>query len=118
VEIAVSKALYVAYLTGQAGNSLGLFYIGDGSIYGIDVGLVRYEGQYSQHDRHSPLVGSVEMILPEMGQLITGAPLGAGPTRFPIRLELAHDFANGDVIRIDTMYGPVNARFEKVQELP
>jgi hypothetical protein len=112
----VPKALYVAYLTGQAGSSLGLFYIGDGSVYGIDVGLARYEGQYTQQDHCSPLVGTVEMILTQEVQLIMGPT--NGPGRVPIRLELGHDFANGDVIRFETPYGPINARFEKIQDLP
>jgi hypothetical protein len=62
-------------MTGQAGNSLGLFYIGDGSVYGIDVGLARYEGKYSQKDNRSPLIGTVEVTLPQNVQLITSATI-------------------------------------------
>jgi hypothetical protein len=112
------KALYIGYMAGHAGNAIGLFYIGDGLIYGIDAGLVRYEGRYLQKNKNSSLVGTIEMIFPEGSQLITGPAIGDKPGRIAIQLELGPDFANGDIVRIETPYGPVNSRFEKVHDVP
>jgi hypothetical protein len=41
-----TPALYIAYLTGTAGISMALFYIGKGVIAGGDVGGMRYDGIY------------------------------------------------------------------------
>ena len=38
------KALYVAYFTGVAGQSIGLFYIGGGILAGVDVATMQYDG--------------------------------------------------------------------------
>jgi len=42
----MAKALYVAYFTGVAGQSIGLFYIGDGMLVGVDVATMQYDGSY------------------------------------------------------------------------
>jgi hypothetical protein len=44
--IQMAKALYVAYFTGVAGQSIGLFYIGDGMLVGVDVATMQYDGSY------------------------------------------------------------------------
>jgi hypothetical protein len=59
----MSKALYVAYFTGIAGQSIGLFYIGDGILVGVDVATMQYDGSY-QTKRDGSLEGAVEYVLP------------------------------------------------------
>lgn len=112
----MAKALYVAYFTGVAGQSMGLFYIGDGVIAGIDVAAMQYDGTYST-SADGDLDGMVEYVLPAGVPLITGAPAGIMPMRVPVRLHLPLNFYDGRVLTIDTPTGPVNARFEKIKEL-
>ncbi len=112
----MAKALYVAYFTGVAGQSIGLFYIGDGVIAGIDVGGMQYDGTYSTAADGS-LDGTVNYILPAGIASITGAPAGAMPMRVAVRLNLPSDFDSGRTIAIETPTGPVNAHFEKMKEL-
>ena len=49
----MAKALYVAYFTGVAGQSLALFYIGDGVLAGVDVATMKYTA-ISPHSQMAP----------------------------------------------------------------
>lgn len=113
----MAKALYIAYFTGIAGQSIGLFYIGDGLLVGVDVATMQYSGSYKTK-RDGSLEGVVEYVLPAGASLITGAPAGVAPTRVTTKLTLPVDFADGRVVTIDTPLGPVNAKFEKVKDIP
>ena len=110
-------ALYAAYLTGTAGQSIGLFYIGDGILAGIDVGTMKYDGAYTTNPDGS-LEGAIEYIIPAGGPLITGGTPSVSTARITVPLKLPVGFDDGRVITINTPLGPVNARFEKVKDLP
>src|SRR5712671_6400253 len=86
--MAKSKALYVAYLTGVAGQSIGLFYIGDGLIFGVDVGTMQYDGSYATTEDGS-MQGAIEYVVPAGVPLITGAPAGVASTRISLTLRYA-----------------------------
>ena len=113
----MAKALYAAYLAGVSGQSIALFYIGDGVIAGVDVSLMQYDGKYSLTS-DGGLDGALEYVVPAGVGLITGAPPSAISTRVAMRLKLPPNFADGQTLTIDTPTGPVNARFEKIKELP
>jgi hypothetical protein len=112
----MDKALYVAYLTGAAGQTMALIYIGGGIIAGIDVGTMQYDGSYAVRPDGS-LEGTVEYVTPSGTTLITGVGLST-PTKVPMRLHLPASFADGRVITFETPFGKVNARFEKLKDLP
>jgi hypothetical protein len=112
----MSKAIYVAYLTGVAGQSIGLFYIGDGVLAGVDVGTMQYDGVYTVTDDGS-LEGVLEYVVPAGVSLITGAPAGVAPARISLKLKLPASFADGRVVTVETPLGPVNAKFEKIKDI-
>ncbi len=113
----MSKALYVAYLTGVAGQSIGLFYIGEGILSGIDIGTMRYDGAYVVAEDGS-LEGALDYVIPAGVSLITGAPPGVAPTKITLKLKLPANFADGQVVTVETPLGPVNAKFEKIKDIP
>ena len=113
----MSRAIYAAYFTSFAGQSIGLFYIGDGLLTGIDVGTMKYDGAYKTMPDGS-LEGTVEYVVPPGVSLITGTPPSNTPTKLQLKLTLPANFDDGRVITIETPAGPVNARFEKIKELP
>lgn len=113
----MSNALYIAYFSGAVGQSIGLFYIGSGVIAGVDVGGMTYDGGYKIAEDGS-LEGIVEYNVPPGTALITGMTGGATPVKIPVKLRLPADFANGQVLTIPTPTGAVNARFEKMKDLP
>lgn len=112
----MAKALYCTYLTGMAGQSVGLFYIGDGIVAGIDIATMQYNGAYTIADDGS-LEGAIEYTIPGGTAVITGTtPLTS--TKITTPLKLPAGFDDGRVVAIQTPLGPVNARFEKVRDLP
>jgi hypothetical protein len=113
----MAKALYVAYLTGVAGQSIGLFYIGDGIIAGVDAGTMQYNGAYVAN-KDGSMEGAVEYVIPGGTPLITGAPASLTPTRVTVKLALPKGFDDGRVVAIETPLGPVNAKFEKLRDIP
>jgi hypothetical protein len=113
----MSKALYVAYLTGVAGQAVGLFYIGDGLVIGVDGGTMQYDGSYTTMEDGS-MQGVIEYVVPAGVPLITGAPTGMSSTRVTMKLSLPADFHDGRVVALETPLGPVNAKFEKVKDIP
>jgi hypothetical protein len=112
-----ARALYAAYLSGAAGKSLALFYIGDGVIAGVDVGGVVYDG-HATYETDGSLQGAVSFTAPAGTPLITGISGPTSPTVVSIPLSLPEGFADGRVTRIETPMGPLNARFEKIRDLP
>lgn len=108
----MTGSLYTVYMTGTAGNSIGLFYIGNGQISGIDVGGMKYEGNYTVEEKGN-YKGVLTFIVPENQQLITGQK-SVTEQRIDMPLYLPSDFwLNGRVIRIETPLGSLNAVFEK-----
>ena len=110
-------AIYAAYFTSYAGQSIGLFYIGGGVLAGIDVGTMKYNGSLEKMPNGN-LSGVVEYEVPAGVSLITGGPPPNHPTKLSLKLELPAGFDDGRTITIETPVGPVNARFEKIKELP
>jgi hypothetical protein len=113
----MAKSLYAAYFTGVAGSALGVFYIGDGIIVGADAGGLKYDGSLTERADGS-LEGVVQFQVPPDTQLITGLA-ASEPQKITAPVTLAPGFDDGvTVTLINTPAGPVNARFERLRELP
>ncbi len=108
----------VAYFTGAVGQSIGMFYFGNGVISGVDVGGLKYDGNLSRQIDGS-FEGTVTLKIPAGTQLITGLAAGSSDHEMASHIRLPKDFATtGEVIRIDTPAGAVSARFELLREVP
>lgn len=113
----MSKNLYVAFFTGIAGSNMGMFCIGDGMIAGADGGGLKYDGTITEAE-DGTLQGVVQFNVPSDTQLISGMTSGIAQTLL-VRLRLPPGFDDGvQVTRIETPAGPINARFERLRELP
>lgn len=111
------KALFIAYMTGGSGQSVALFYIGDGAIAGVDIGGMQYDGKYVENS-DGTLDAVVDYIIPPNMPIITGFVGAALPAKVTLQLRLPAHFWNGQIIPISTPTGQVNAKFEKLKELP
>jgi hypothetical protein len=111
------RALFIAYMTGAAGQSVGLFYIGDGTIAGVDVGGMQYDGKYVEGP-DGALDAVVDYIIPPNTPIISGFVGAAQPAKVTLQLRLPPNFWNGQVIPVSAPTGQVNAKFEKLKELP
>jgi hypothetical protein len=112
------NGIYIGYFTGTLGNSMGVFYVGNGVIAGADIGSIRYDGTFSPTADGKTLQGKVKFTIPAGVVLISGLSGGGEPATIELPLSLPIDFASGAIARIQTPAGPVNARFEKVRDLP
>jgi len=113
-----ARALYAAYFSGASGKSIALFYIGDGVIAGVDTGGVTYDGPVTIDETDGSLQGAVNFTVPAGIPMITGISGPTDPTVLSIPISLPATFADGRVTRIETTFGPLNARFEKIRDLP
>lgn len=112
------KRICVAYLTGATGHSVAMFLIGDGVFSGADVGGIKYDGELLER-RNGSLDGVVKFSVPAGTHLITGMSAGETPQELTANITLPSNFDDGkSVVRIDTPAGAVNARFERLREVP
>ncbi len=114
----MQRALYMAYVTGVAGSSVLVFYIGDGVIVGVDFGTGKYDGTFTEAN-DGGIKGLLNFTIAPGRPMITGgvAPAQAMPP-IPIAFDFPKDFDKGPVVTLQTPLGPVNVRFEKVRDLP
>jgi hypothetical protein len=112
----MDKSLYIAYVTGAVGNTIALYYIGDGILAGVDAGGTKYDGTYRIEDDGS-YKGSLTYIIPRGVPVITGQVTTEEQT-VQLPFLLPKKFWDGQVVRLDSAIGPVNVKFEKLKDLP
>lgn len=103
--------IYTAYMSGAAGQGLGMFVFNAGAIAGADVAGITFAGSYDVRDDRA--VGMVEYVMPAASLSITGASFeqASGPIRVPIDLPIEIDPRT--TYRINTPIGPLNVKFVK-----
>lgn len=109
---------YAGYITGNAGVTTLLFALQRGRFVGVDVGGLKYDGVLEEKRDGSGYTLSLVYVIPPGASLITGASPPETTLKVPLSTELPLQFADGRVIGILTPLGPVNARFEKLRDLP
>jgi hypothetical protein len=112
----MDKSLYIAYVSGAVGSTVVLYYIGNGIIAGVDVSGMKYDGAYRIEDDGS-YEGNLIYTIPRGVLLITGQ-LTTEEQKIELPFILPKKFWDGQVVRIDSPVGPVNAKFEKLKDLP
>jgi len=105
---------YTAYLTGIAGQSIGMFVFTDGKVAGADAGGGRYDGTYIVSQDGLSIVADIRFVM-HGGLSITGAVSGSDPLTAQMKIELPSNIQPHRVHRLETPLGPVNAKFEKVR---
>lgn len=108
---------YIAYLTGSAGTSVLVFVLLNGKMVGADIGGMKYDGTIEANADGSGYKCSIVYVVPAGRALITGVPPSRTPTAVPLSMDLPREFADGRVITIETPFGAVNARFERVRDI-
>ncbi len=106
---------YVAYFTGAAGNSYGMFVFREGVVTGADAGGGRYDGEYQLSKDGTKVEGKIKFFLTAGNASITGAQAGSEPISIEVPIQLPVEIDRADVYRIETPIGPINAKFDKVR---
>ena len=112
----MSRSLYAGYMTASSGSSMGLFYLGDGILAGVDISGMKYDGTY-ELQLDGSYKGSLKYMIPSNTTVITGQS-ATEDTQVVMPLILPAEFWDGKVVRIETPLGLVNGRFEKIKDLP
>ena len=112
----MGKGLYIAYVTGSAGSTIILYYIGGEIVAGVDATGTKFDGSY-RIDEAGALIGVVTYLIEKGTALITGQTTAA-EQRVDVPFTLPHQFWDGRIVRIETPFGAVNAKFEKLKDLP
>lgn len=106
--------VYLGYMTGSAGTTLGIFHIANGVLAGGDIGGGVYDGKFRLEDNCA--VGELEFRAPNGGHLVSG-----GQIDFEIKLKSAFSFTlpieKEPYHTVQSSVGKINIRFEKVRDL-
>lgn len=108
---------YATYFTGAHGSGYAVLAMRSGVISGADPTGTSYDGVVEFSSTDESYRGTL-LLRPAAGSiLVTGVEMGSQPEPVAIPLRLPVDFANGQVIRIETPTGPINVTFKKLRNI-
>ena len=108
-------AFYAVYLTGAAGPSLAMLALRKHKVIGTDLTGVKIFGSYEAIDGGAHRVSVTVGVAPNT-YLLQG--VNSGPEDgYDVVFDLPEDFLARDFIRLETKYGPINARFVRLGDL-
>jgi hypothetical protein len=113
----IPDGIYAAYMSGKTGVSVLLLAISKGVMVGVDVGGLKYDGTVKETAEGYDC--SAVYTIPPGTPLITGPLQTNEPVKVPYQFKLPRNFLDASTtVRLETPLGPVNARFEKLRDLP
>jgi hypothetical protein len=105
------EGIYTAYMSGIAGQGLGMFVFSAGKIAGADIAGLTFSGDYSvENDR---VVGKIQYKMPKGSMSITGMVFENASSEIVVPIELPVLLDEKETYRIQTPIGPVNVKFVK-----
>jgi hypothetical protein len=107
---------YAAFLTGRGGQSIVLFAIKSGKIVGVDAGGLKYTGNMRTKSDDG-FTCDINYTIPPGVPLITGPGPVAKEVPINLLFELPKNFGEGPIVRIDTPFGPLNAKFQRLSDI-
>lgn len=108
--------IYAAYLSGKAGSGFAMLLFKDGKIAGADALGITFDGSFEvESNRETVLRVSVKS--PPNVPLIQGGMTGPEGDAYEMLARLPANFASEEFVRIETRYGPLNARLTKLRDL-
>jgi hypothetical protein len=110
------EGFFAGYLTGHSGTSIILFAVKDGRMIGVDMGGMKYDGQFQTKGDGTGFSCRISYTLLPGIPLITGPGPTANPTEITLTFDLPLNFAEGIIISIETPTGPLNAKFTKLRD--
>ncbi|PSJ59241.1 hypothetical protein C7I85_16600 [Mesorhizobium soli] len=94
-----------------------MFLFKDGVVSGADAGGGTYDGTFSPTQDGLNVDAIIKFSLSIGNQSITGASAMSEPITIDVPLRLPVRLDREDTFRIDTLIGPINAKFQKLREL-
>jgi hypothetical protein len=108
--------IYAIYLTAKDGKGLIVAAITQGKIAGADTECGTLVGTYSFDTRNKTYEIDAQLSFSADGSLIQGADIKKGFS-YSVAFSLPQNFTLIDYFKIDTPFGPVNAKFRFLTSL-
>lgn len=109
------EGFYVAYLAGRGGNTLLLFAVHSSILVGVDAGGMKYDGTVEKGP-HGTFLLRIKYTISPGTSLITGVGGVAVPTPVSLDFSIPSNFEAGSIVTIQTPFGPINAKLEKLRD--
>jgi hypothetical protein len=110
------EGIYAVYATSKSSKGLALLILKAGTIVGIDLERVCIDGTYSEVERDG-IEGFVKVIAPPNIKLVQGGSTGPSGFEYEMPFRLPLGFAQAPFCRLETPFGPLNLKFEKLRGL-
>ncbi|HCH72309.1 MAG TPA: hypothetical protein DFK19_10300 [Ochrobactrum sp.] len=107
---------YVGYMTAD-GYGVVLFVFRGASIVGVDAGGVKFDGTYAQDSVTKAYQGKIRVEAPPNIELVQGVNTGANGLSYEVPFSMPENFLEAPFIRVDTPFGPVHIKLEKLRDL-
>lgn len=107
---------YIGYMSGQ-GYGVALFVFRKPNIVGVDATGVTFDGNYNIDPKDGSLFGTMTIKVPPNIDLIQGGNTGPEGLIYKVTLSIPENFLDAPFIHVDTPFGPVNVKLEKLRDL-
>lgn len=107
---------YVGYMTAN-GYGVVLFVFKGDTIVGVDAGGVKFDGNFNQDTDTKAYRGKITVDAPPNIDLVQGVSSGANGLRYEVPFTMPENFLSAPFIKVDTPFGPVNIKLEKLRDL-
>lgn len=107
---------YVGYMTSN-GYGVVLFVFRGNTIVGVDAGGVKFDGTFSRDETTKAHRGMVTVDAPPNINLVQGVHTGVNGLKYEVPFSLPENFLSAPFIKVDTPFGAVNIKLEKLRDL-
>lgn len=109
---------YVGYMSAGSGYGVVMFIFQGKTIVGVDAGGVKFDGTFDANEDGSSLQGKITVSAPPNISLVQGISTGAEGLTYNLPFSMPTDFLDKPFIKIDTPFGAVNVKLEKLRDIP
>jgi len=108
---------YVGYMTAASGYGVVLFVFQGNVVVGVDAGGVKFDGSFLHDDDTGTYQGNIRVDAPPNISLVQGIPTGPSGLKYTVPFSLPADFLTSPFIKVETPFGAVNVKLEKLRDL-
>lgn len=108
---------YVGYMTAASGYGVVLFVFQGTTIVGVDAGGVKFDGDFTHNPDTGEYQGKIRVDAPPNISLVQGIATGPSGLKYTVPFSLPSDFLTSPFIKVETPFGAVNVKLEKLRDL-
>lgn len=117
MEGSLLDGFYVGYMTATSGYGVVLFVFQGDVIVGVDAGGVKFDGKFVRNTESGDYQGDICVEAPPNISLVQGISSGPSGVKYTVPFSLPSDFLSYPFIKVETPFGAVNVKLEKLRDL-